>query len=226
MVGAIRLAGVDNAVQRTNCAFYFPEDNRYEYAAKIYPVPFGEEIPFKQIGWFHDLVEFYMPEGYEARLTAGEDVIKVFRLKTWTFAADICYEDTQASLNRRFRKAGAQFVVNLTNDGWFGETVELDQHLANSVFRTVENRFAMVRATNTGISAFVDPTGRIVAHIVDESGKYRRVAGTLTHRLMLDERRTVYTVVGDLFAWLTLGTAGALVLVRVVRRCMRMVRRS
>lgn len=189
-----------------NAVYYLPEANGpFEVYLKIHLVPFGEYIPFREVGWIRRLVEFSMPQGYVSRLSAGNEVV-LFQVKGWEFATPICYEDTTASLNRRFRKEGARFILNLTNDGWFGDTAELDQHLANSVFRTVENRFGMVRATNTGISAFVDPTGLITSVLMDEpSGRYREVEGVLTDTVWLDDRRTFYTQHGDVFAWLTVG---------------------
>ena len=226
MVGSIRMVPEDNALRYYNCAYYFhKDDGSFERYDKIYPVPFGEIVPF-QGTWFAEVVEFFMPEGYQARLSAGTE-LKLFKLKAWTFAANVCYEDTKPSLNRAFCRMGAQFIVNLTNDGWFRETAELDQHLANSVFRSVENRVAQVRATNTGISAFINSKGAITSHIEDrQTGKHRRVKGVLTDTVMLDDRSTLYAMIGELFSWVMLSVAALWVLTRLIGRVVRLFRRG
>ncbi|HUU42543.1 MAG TPA: apolipoprotein N-acyltransferase [Planctomycetota bacterium] len=225
MVGSIRIVEEGARLRYYNCAYYFgADDGTFERSDKIYPGPFGEEVPFKGT-WFAELVMYFMPEGYQARLSPGSEV-KLFRLKEWTFAADICFEDTKPSLNREFRRRGAQFVVNLTNDGWFRDSAELDQHLANSVFRCVENRLSQVRATNTGVSAFINATGAVVSFIRDASGKHRLVQGVLTDTVMLDARHTVYTSIGEIFWWTTLGCAVLWVLVRAVKGVVRLFRRA
>lgn len=78
------------------------------------------------------------------------------------FGVLICFEAILKPISREFAKKGAQFLVNITNDAWFGDTSCPEQHLMLSAFRAVENRVWLVRVANTGISAFVDPVGRIV----------------------------------------------------------------
>jgi apolipoprotein N-acyltransferase len=78
-------------------------------------------------------------------------------------AAPICFELTDPGLMRSFRRAGADLVVNLTNDAWFGPTHYAEMHLAHAPFRAVELRSWIVRGTNTGISAVVDASGRVRA---------------------------------------------------------------
>src|SRR5207247_2622711 len=73
----------------------------------------------------------------------------------------ICYEDVVPALTRRFVAGGADFLVNVTNDAWFGRTSAPYQHLAQATLRAVENRVPLVRVANTGISAVVEPDGRI-----------------------------------------------------------------
>jgi len=156
-VGSIKRVRDELEVRDYNAVYYFPTvDGPFEVYLKIHLVPFGEYVPFGSVGWVKTLVEWFMPEGYEAAVSAGRERV-LFRVKDTVFATPICYEDTKPSLLRRFRSDGAQFMVNLTNDGWFGDTAELDQHMANSVFRTVENRVGLVRAANTGISAGAIP---------------------------------------------------------------------
>jgi apolipoprotein N-acyltransferase len=76
----------------------------------------------------------------------------------------ICFEDLFPSLPRRFVKEGAQWLVVITNDAWFGRSAASLQHLQASVFRAVESRVWVVRAANTGWSGFIDPSGRRLPH--------------------------------------------------------------
>ena len=110
-------------------------------------------------------------------------------------------------------------MVNITNDGWFGKSAELNQHLAIMAFRAVENRIALVRAANTGISAFVNVNGMIYDRLVDENGEAKEVEGSLTNNVMINKRRTLsfYTRNGDLFAIACLVVSVALLLWAVVK---------
>jgi len=202
LVGSARLAFEDNELLNYNGVYYFPlDDVPFQAYFKIYPVPFGEYIPLRRFPPVRALVEWCTPEGYKANVTAGTDIV-LFRVNGIPFATPICYEDTKPSLICAFVREGARFIVNLTNDGWFRDTPELDQHLANSVFRTVENRVALVRAANTGISAFITPLGVITSVVADpRSGRQRAVQGVLTDTVWLDSRHTFYTRRGDLFVW-------------------------
>jgi len=215
LTGSVKLVH-DSAGERSyNAAYYFPTtDGPFQVYLKIHLVPFGEYMPLGSVGWIRNVLQRFMPPGYEATLSAGTARV-LFRLDDVPFATPICYEDTTPSLIWTFTRMGARFIVNLTNDGWFRDTPELDQHLANSVFRTVENRIGLVRAANTGISGFVTPTGVITSFIADErTGRCREVEGVLTDRVWLDDRRTFYTAHGDLFARTALGFVTLLGLVR------------
>jgi apolipoprotein N-acyltransferase len=117
----------------------------------------------------------------------------------------ICYEGIFPHLVRRFVSGGARLVVNMTNDGWFGRTDGPLQHLAMYPFRAIEHRTAVVRAANTGVSAFIAPTGRITRTL----GLFER--GNLTGTVPLRSRETVYTRFGDWLAGLAVVvSAGAL----------------
>ena len=118
-------------------------------------VPFGEYMPLRAImpAAINNLVSSDLKAGREPGL---------FRLSNApaTAAPLVCFEDTLGDLTRRTCLAGAQIMVNLTNDGWFQKTAGAEQHLANAVFRAVENRRPLVRSTNTGLTGLVDPMGR------------------------------------------------------------------
>jgi apolipoprotein N-acyltransferase len=94
-------------------------------------------------------------------------------------------------------------MVNMTNDGWFGRTSGPEQHLAMYAFRAIEHRIAVVRAANTGISAFIAPTGQVVRHL----GLFQR--GILSDRINLRHGRTLFTRLGDWVAYAALAVAAA-----------------
>ena len=117
------------------------------------------------------------------------------------------------------RKA-VDFIVNISNDGWFAGTWELDQHLNLCVFRAVENRVPIVRSVNTGISAIIQSTGRI-SRVVEEDGRRRSLEGVVVGELVLDDRLAPYTVHGDAFAYACLLATGAVAAAAVVGRLHR-----
>jgi apolipoprotein N-acyltransferase len=114
------------------------------------------------------------------------------------------------------RKA-VDFIVNISNDGWFAGTWELDQHLNLCVFRAVENRVPVVRSVNTGISAMIQSTGRIT-RVVEEDGVRRSVSGSIVGQVVLDDRLAPYTVYGDAFAYGCLLATAAVVAAVIVGR--------
>src|SRR5262249_22410527 len=107
----------------------------------------------------------------------------------------ICYESIFPNLVRQFVNRGSELIVLITNDGWFGQSSAPYQHLRMGVVRAVENRRYMVRATNTGISAIIDPYGRIEART--PLGGRTILDGTANFR----SDRTFYTRYGDVFAY-------------------------
>jgi apolipoprotein N-acyltransferase len=198
----------------------------FEYD-KIHLVPFSEYVPFKRSWpWAYRLLRLPVPD-VMAQLEPGTrlDVYELKRgAKSWRLAAPICYEGVFDRLCRRMvaREGGkdADVLVNLSNDGWFvwpfwrrGGSNEHSQHLAQYCFRAVENRVPVVRAVNTGISASIDSCGRLVA-VVQQYGRREMVAGTMLlkddpgtggdfitgRQILVDRRRSVYSLVGDAFA--------------------------
>jgi apolipoprotein N-acyltransferase len=119
-------------------------------------------------------------------------------------AVTICWENIFPNLVREFVKHGADLIVNITNEAWFGDTAAPYQFMAMNVFRAVENRVAIARAANTGISGFIDPVGRILG-TVNKNNKEILVEGYLIKDLPLSQPGTFYTRHGDLFALLCLG---------------------
>jgi len=126
------------------------------------------------------------------------------RLTTVNFtrgvSALICFEDIFPELARRFVRKGAQLLVVITNDAWFGPTAAAYQHAQASTFRAVELRVPVARAANTGWSGCIDATGRWVESVHDPRGRELFVAGTQTCELQLGTVRTLVLQWGDWFA--------------------------
>lgn len=164
------------------------EEDRYD---KVRLVPFGEYVPWRK---------FFGPLGIErfayslgvSDFERGRDV-KVFSLpKTRNFSVLICFEDTFPYLARRAVNKGAQFLIVITNDAWFGKSAAPYQHLQASVFRAIENGVPVIQAANTGVSAFIDPSGKVIDRIKDQYGHDTFVAGGLVRSIALAERETFY----------------------------------
>jgi apolipoprotein N-acyltransferase len=174
---------------------------------KMHLVPFGEYVPLRKIIPFMKWLT-PIPDSFE-RGTA----VKLFNVHGITFGTVICFEDTLPSVYRRVVNAGADFMVNLTNDAWFQDSSAAEIHLANAVFRAVETRRWLVRGTNHGITCVVDPTGVVRARLAPF------VPGTLNFVLNLpaEPPTTFYLRHGDVFV---AGCAGLwlLGLVAVARR--------
>ncbi|MFZ5801890.1 MAG: apolipoprotein N-acyltransferase [Candidatus Omnitrophota bacterium] len=162
---------------------------------KIKLVPFGEYIPFKWILGFLTPIADAMGVGH---FEAGTEYT-VFRGWTLPFGVLICFEDTFQDLARRFMQRGAQLLVVMTNDAWFGHSAAPYQHLQASVFRAIENRIGVVRSANTGISAFIAPSGKILAKVEDFEGRDIFVTGHRTQTVPLAGEQTFFNRFGYLF---------------------------
>ncbi|MCX6356406.1 MAG: apolipoprotein N-acyltransferase [Candidatus Aureabacteria bacterium] len=191
-----------------NCAFLVDERgeivDRYD---KIHLVLFGEVIPCK--AWL-PFLKRVVP--YEDGFTPGNR-FTVFPLAPAPFGALICFEDIMPDLARGFVKRGARFLVNLTNDAWFGRTSQPYQQVAHAVFRCVENAVPMARATNTGVSCYIDYHGRIMRVLTDGEGRDIFVQGTAVDDLDLSRTGTFYTRWGNLFAIACLVVACAVIVI-------------
>jgi apolipoprotein N-acyltransferase len=168
---------------------------------KVNLVAFSEAMPFDdRLPWLRDV----FPAG--GRLTPG-DHVRPLVLDGWRISALVCYEDVLPHFVRRVvREASPHLLVNLTNDAWFGDTLQPWMHLALAKFRAVEHRRYLVRATNTGVSAVVDPVGHVVVH----SGSFTRE--TLHAEVAMLEGWTPYETLGDWPGWLGLGVIAWLLL--------------
>jgi len=155
---------------------------------KAHLVPYGEYVPFKR--WFPFLGKVVAQVG---DFQAGEPG-KTMPWGKGAIGVQICYEIIFPGLSRAMVKNNAVLLINITNDAWFGTTGGPYQHFSMTVFRAVENRRALARAANTGISGFIDPAGRILIStpLLEEA--------VVTRTLPLISEKTFYTRFGDLFA--------------------------
>ena len=157
---------------------------------KIHLVPFGEYVPMQDLLFFIGS----LGEGI-GDFKSGREIFN-FSLPQGKFGVLICFEIIFPDLCRRFVKRGANFLVTITNDAWFGRTSAPYQHFSIATFRAVENRVFIARAANTGITGFIDPKGRILK----EGGIFTEEAVNGTIRL--SSQKTFYTLYGDVFAWI------------------------
>ncbi|PIE33399.1 apolipoprotein N-acyltransferase [candidate division KSB3 bacterium] len=155
---------------------------------KIHLVPFGEYVPFQPLLSFVEQITTAI-----GRVVPGDTHV-VLPYQKAPISAVICFEAIFPNLVRKFVDRGAKLLVIITNDAWFGRSSASYQHFAMVTFRAIENRVAIARAANTGISGFIDPYGRIL----QQSDLF--IEKTLIQTLPFRTTTTVYTRYGDIFA--------------------------
>jgi len=193
-----------------NSAMLFDQDAKVSgFYSKTHLVPFGEYIPFKKafsflrehidkpIGNFERGGDYDIFRIKSVVLSSSEKA-KTRRTDFYKFGVLICFEDVFPYITRKFVKKGANFMVTITNDAWFGKTAAAREHLQASVFRAVENRVPMIRAANTGISCFIDSTGKILK-VAKKNGKEIFVSAFLADYINMYVGRVYYTTYGDVF---------------------------
>ncbi|GMU80133.1 MAG: hypothetical protein AMXMBFR47_00040 [Planctomycetota bacterium] len=225
LLGAMSIDVFPSAVypkhKKFNSAFFYHADGRQDERRydKMHLVPFGEFVPFRQMNvlgfdlhwlytWLNKLSPFSFNGRTEYSLWAGTTPV-VFPLehagRMLHFGVPICYEDVVPRMVRKFVWDGANrradFLVNISNDGWFQHSDELAQHMAAGVFRAIENRVGIARSVNTGMSGFIDPVGRMYS-LVNDRGRIDGpgIIGYSIDTIRLDRRSSVYGRVGDAFA--------------------------
>ncbi len=168
--------------------------SRYD---KMHLVPFGEFVPFRKILFFIEKLVVMIGDfgrGTEATVmeTAGNKA-----------GVSICYEMIFPDLIRQAVKNGANFLVNITNDAWFGKSAASYQHMSMGALRAVENRVPIVRAANTGISGTIEATGKLrdETKLFVEDFRITLIAPAT-------EKKTFYSLNGDVFSWLCLLATG------------------
>lgn len=176
---------------------FLPNENRVQKYAKMILVPFGERLPYADT--FHFLIEPLQWGVGISNWAKGKDTT-VFEMRTKKedvikFSGVVCYESIYPSFVREFVKRGAQFLVVITNDSWYGNTSGPYQHFQYSILRAVENRRSIVRCANGGISGFIDPYGR-----VKKKTKFHEKT-QIADVIELNDEKTFYTRHGDLLVY-------------------------
>jgi len=169
---------------------------------KIHLVPFGEYEPFPLI---HQVVTSVSEEVGGFRKGKERSVGQFANGNT--FSVFICYEAIYAGEIREFANRGAQLLINVSNDGWFGKSEAAEQHIRMARVRAVENRRWLLRDTNSGITAVIDPYGN-VRRVMQRDA---RDSADLPYDFRTD--KTIYTRFGDWFAWMCVAISAILVLV-------------
>ncbi len=229
LVGASSIEQFPEAIypktRQYNSALVYDRDGtqRRQRYDKNHLVPFGEFVPFFQarflgfdLHWLYRWLNKLSPFSYggtkDYSLTPGHE-LTAFELAaeagTFRFGVPICYEDATPYLIRRFVWDGPRrrvdFLINISNDGWFLHSNELPQHLAICAFRAVENRVSIARAVNTGISGFIDPNGRIYSVVTKDGRSFGTgIIGYDIKHVYLDRRSSFYGRFGEWFAGLCL----------------------
>jgi apolipoprotein N-acyltransferase len=193
----------------------WPSPNKYEYfnaAAladstgalgaqvayhKEYLVPIVERVPFINPNWFAALEYF-------GAFSRGHDQVP-FQLPFGKIGVLICYESVFPQLSRYYRRHGADLIVNITNDAWFGRSSAPHQHLAHLALRAIENRVGILRSANTGISGYIDPLGQ--PHGMTDLF----VSAARTYTPETTSVRTLYVIAGDWIGTLCIAATLAMV---------------
>jgi len=163
--------------------------NRLGRYDKIHLVPFGEYVPFQNLLFFARKLT-----GKVSRFTPGDER-KAFLVNGHRYGVFICYESVFADEVRHFAKNGAEVLVNISDDGWYGDTSAPWQHLQMERMRAVENRRWILRDTNNGVTSVIDPDGRVRQSIP------RHQVDALPAQYGFRSDVTFYTAHGDVFGW-------------------------
>jgi apolipoprotein N-acyltransferase len=200
LIGSPSFREEGNHLAYYNSAYLVGSDGkvqgRYD---KVHLVPFGEYVPFKRYLPFLGKIVEQVGDFRSGRRGA------ILQWRGRGLGVLICYESIFPVLARAQVAAGADLLVNITNDAWYGLSSAPFQHFSMAVFRAVENRRVLVRAANTGISGFIDAAGRVT----DASGLF--VDAVLTRTVSLVKVPALYTRIGDVFAGACLAAAAVLV---------------
>ncbi len=196
---SFRLTGPDMADEFNSAFLMGPGAQLRDRYDKRILMPFGEYIPLGEyFPWIYKL----SPE--TGHFTSGSQVA-VFDIGGKAKVGQlICYEDIVSNMPRHTTEAGAQVLINILNDAWYGDSAAPYQHQALALWRTVENRRYLLRGSNSGVTAVIDAAGRVVA----QGGLFTtEVVEAPVHLLDL---QTFYTRFGDVFAWSVVAIAALL----------------
>lgn len=183
--------------------------NRQEHH-KVHLVPFGEYLPFGDYPPL-SLLRGVIPGDFTPGTST--EPLKLAKPEVGLIPL-ICFEDTVGRLARRFVRPGPQMIVNLTNDGWFLQSNQMEVHAANAKFRAIELRRPMVRATNTGVTCFIDTLGSITERLDELTAGCR----SSIVKVPVQGEMTLYTRMGDWFALVCLAVCAVMAVLRPLRR--------
>jgi apolipoprotein N-acyltransferase len=206
LIGSPAFTLKNNKIEYYNSAFLVNAagnvNGRYD---KTHLVPFGEYVPMKK--WLPFVSK--MVEGV-GDFYSGEKG-RTMKWQNSRIGMLICYEIIFPALSRAMVQNHASILVNLTNDAWYGRSSAPYQHFSMSVFRAVENRRSLIRAANTGISGFVDPSGSVIetTRIFEDA--------VITQKVPLIQMETLYSRFGDVFAITCSGLSVLLILIRLFK---------
>lgn len=170
---------------------------------KAFLVPIVERVPFVNPAWFARF-------NYFGSFGRGVDPVP-FTLPFGTVGVLICYESIFPQLSRKYRRDGVSLLVNVTNDAWFGRSTAPYQHFAHLPIRAIENRLPIARSANTGISAYIDPLGRV------HGATPLQVEGAWTHTVQRSGVTTLYSRLGDWVSWLSAAVVVAILALGMAR---------
>jgi apolipoprotein N-acyltransferase len=185
---------VDRGYDLHNSADFIQPDGsfagRYD---KMHLVPFGEYTPYKNLFFFAgSLLQ-------DVGLFDPGKQRTVFRTGGHTYGTFICYESVFGDEVREYARMGAEVLVNISDDGWYGDTSAAWEHLNQVRMRAIENHRWILRATNTGVTAVIDPSGRVTSALP------RHIRSSLRAGFNYEHDVTFYAAHGDVFAWLCTG---------------------
>jgi apolipoprotein N-acyltransferase len=206
LIGSPAFNVEDNKIEYFNSAFLVDASGnvtgRYD---KSHLVPFGEYVPLKK--WLPFVGKMVESVG---DFRAGEKG-RTLKWKNFRIGVLICYEIIFPPLARAMVQNNASILINLTNDAWYGKSSAPYQHFSMAIFRAVENRRSLVRAANTGISGFIDPSGSVIesTHLFEDA--------VVTQKVPMLEVKTFYSRFGDVFAMACLGLSVFFILLRLFK---------
>lgn len=198
--GTVTFAGQGSSRPENAAVLLGPDGDLLLHYVKIHLVPFGEYVPWwafpGRVGKITAEVGDFVP---------GKSV-EVARTSEGTIGIFICYEAIFPQLVRKFAANGAGVLVNISDDGWYGNSSAPFQHFEMARFRAIENGRFVLRGTNNGITAIIDPYGRVRKEIP------RNQYGILTGHFRYLSTKTFYTEYGDVFSWFCVAVATVVVL--------------
>ncbi len=206
LLGTYESTKTKKGIQYYNTALCLSPNLSTSQYYKMHLVPFGEYTPYKKI--FSFISKFTHAIG---ELTPGEKY-SLHEFEGIKFGSPICYEIIFPNLVRRFVKIGGNFLVTITNDGWYGKSSAPYQHFSIAVFRAVENRRFLLRAATTGISGIVDPYGRILSQSKLDTKTF--LLGNITPSQAL----TLYTKHGDVLPLASLTLSILFLILTILKR--------